>query len=157
MYQALQRDSGLFEPKVVDELNNAFSKTNTKIEEFSPTPLAFKDSTSLVSFNSVVDWLTISKQNSFAINGVEYWINVVFTFTQNKEIKERTKIAEISTEVPNKVFLELSEASLTLNSFPIEIEGRDVYLGTVVTYEGKTATNKLLKDKNLLLAGNFLK
>lgn len=101
MYNGINRNSKLFTPELCDELNNSFSKTLEKIEQFHPKDLETKYSASDINITPIAN--VDIRNNSFNLDK-EHWINVVIS---TKESLTDVDVASISgVEITDTVFVQ---------------------------------------------------
>ena len=122
MYNGIRRESGLFTPEISDELNNSFSNTLQKIENFQPTPLDYKYNTSSITVSS--DDADI-ENNSFIIENKEVWLNIKIKPHSNISSNKVATLVGIS--VPDIIWIFFSEKH-SVKSIHGYIQGTDIFV-----------------------------
>ena len=144
MFNAIKRDSGLFEPDVTDELNNAFSKTLEKIENFHATPLEPKYATSQITMSPIPEMSTFINQ-SFYIGNALGILNVSFILKDDFVYDAETTDSEnLMTINYGGEFLAgiIDESN---NSYPVFVQNSKI-----------KCFSKLDKDKQYYLINYFI-
>lgn len=119
MVISVNRNSGIFDKKVADELNKSFNAINQKIADYKAEDLEYKEDTQLLGTNT----------NSFR-SGHLICIRDKFEITE--PYTEFTKVGKILVSVPYDVWT----TGVTPNNEAVfvHIKGQDVYIYGTVSY-----------------------
>lgn len=96
---AINRNNGVFDEKVADELNKSFYSLNKKIEAYKPEPLEYKDTISY-----------ISNSDSFY---TENMLHIRERFITENTYPVFTKVLDLSYDVPLDVWINLQDKEST--------------------------------------------